>query len=172
MTTGGGPVPAEDDARAALSAYLDGEVSAEERSALEDRLADDPDWRRELDEITVVRDLLRAHAVVEPPAGSLEAITAAVAAADADDAGRERSTGGPAPVVDLAARRRSRGRIAAWAGGAVAAAAMAVAVVVPATPTVQPDVAAAVRTHAARSSVDEPAAPKLSESAVRAGFLR
>jgi hypothetical protein len=49
---------------------------------------------------------------------------------------------------------------------------VAVAAVVPTAPVVQPNVAAAVRTHAARSSVDEPAAPKLSESAVRRGFLR
>lgn len=167
MTTGGGPVPADDDARAALSAYLDGEATPAERESVDARLAGSPEWRDELAEIGEVRDLLRAHAAVEPPAGALDEIIAAVAAADPVGTGSA-----SAPVVDLAARRRTRGRVAAWAGGAVAAAAMAVAVVVPAVPAAQPNVAAAVRTHAARSSVDEPAAPKLSETTVRRGFLQ
>lgn len=162
-------MPADDDARAALSAYLDDEVNPDERTALDAELAASPEWRRELDEVAEVRDLLRAHAAVEPPAGAMDAIVAAVAAADPV---ATTGSAGSAEVVDLAARRRSRGRIAAWAGGVAAAAAMAVAVVVPGVPTAQPNVAAAVRTHAARSSVDEPAAPKLSESAVRRGFLR
>ena len=109
MTTGGGPVPADDDARAALSAYLDDETTAAERAAVDAELAASPEWRRELDEVAEVRDLLRAHAAVEPPAGAMEAIVAAVSAAEAVDAS---GSAAPAPVVYLASRRRSRGRIA------------------------------------------------------------
>jgi len=158
----------EDEAQSVLSAYLDGECGPEERAGIDAHLATSAAWQRDLAEVREVRDLLRANAVVEPPAGLLDDIIAAVAAADVVE-----PTGTPvAPVADLAVARRSRRRIAAWVGGLAAAAAVGVAVVVPTEPVVNPPVASVVRTHAVRSSVDGVPAEKLAQSSIRAGFLK
>ena len=77
-----------------------------------------------------------------------------------------------APVADLETKRRSKGRVAAWVGGMAAAAAIGVAVVIPTQSVVNPPVAAVVRTHAARSSVDGVPTDKLAQSSIRAGFLK
>lgn len=158
----------DDEAQSVLSAYLDGECTPEERAGLDAHLATSAAWQRDLAEVREVRDLLRSEAVVEMPDGMLDDIIAAVAAADAP-APADTSV---APVADLETKRRSKGRIAAWVGGMAAAAAVGVAVIVPTQPVVNPPVAAVVRTHAARSSVDGVPTDKLAQSSIRAGFLK
>lgn len=158
----------DDEAQSVLSAYLDGECTPEERAGLDAHLATSAAWQRDLAEVREVRDLLRSEAVVEMPDGMLDDIIAAVAAADAPVP----ADTPVAPVADLETKRRSRGRIAAWVGGMAAAAAVGVAVIVPTQPVVNPPVAAVVRTHAARSSVDGVPTDKLAQSSIRAGFLK
>lgn len=158
----------DDEAQSVLSAYLDGECTPEERAGLDAHLATSAAWQRDLAEVREVRDLLRSEAVVEMPDGMLDDIIAAVAAADAPAP----ADTPVAPVADLETKRRSKGRIAAWVGGMAAAAAVAVAVIVPTQPVVNPPVAAVVRTHAARSSVDGVPTDKLAQSSIRAGFLK
>lgn len=158
----------DDEAQSVLSAYLDGECTPEERAGLDAHLATSAAWQRDLAEVREVRDLLRSEAVVEMPDGMLDDIIAAVAAADAPAP----ADTPVAPVADLETKRRSRGRIAAWVGGMAAAAAVGVAVIVPTQPVVNPPVAAVVRTHAARSSVDGVPTDKLAQSSIRAGFLK
>ena len=110
-----------------------------------------------------------AELVVPPFAEELaDSIIAEVAAADAPVA----ADAPTAPVADLETKRRSKGRIAAWVGGMAAAAAIGVAIVVPTQPVVNPPVAAVVRTHAVRSSVDGVPTDKLAQSSIRAGFLK
>ena len=158
----------DDEAQSVLSAYLDGECTPEERAGLDAHLATSAAWQRDLAEVREVRDLLRAEAVVEMPDGMLDDIIAAVAAADAPAT----ADAPVAPVADLDTKRRSKGRVAAWVGGMAAAAAIGVAVVIPTQPVVNPPVAAVVRTHAARSSVDGVPTDKLAQSSIRAGFLK
>lgn len=158
----------DDEAQSVLSAYLDGECTPEERAGLDAHLATSAAWQRDLAEVREVRDLLRAEAEVEMPDGMLDDIIAAVAAADAPAT----ADAPVAPVADLDTKRRSKGRVAAWVGGMAAAAAIGVAVVIPTQPVVNPPVAAVVRTHAARSSVDGVPTDKLAQSSIRAGFLK
>jgi anti-sigma factor RsiW len=58
-----------------LSAYLDGECTADERAAIEARLASDPEWQAELAEITAAREAVRALPMREVPAGFFEGMT-------------------------------------------------------------------------------------------------
>jgi anti-sigma factor RsiW len=53
--------------RELLSAYIDNELSLDERAALEQRLAVEPLLRRELVELRAVRDILREQSWVTPP---------------------------------------------------------------------------------------------------------
>ncbi len=53
--------------RELLSAYIDNELSPDERAALEQRLAVEPLLRRELAELRAVRDILRDQPWVTPP---------------------------------------------------------------------------------------------------------
>ena len=87
----------EDDAQAVLSAYLDGECTPEERARLDAHLATSAAWQQDLAEVREVRDLLRADAMVEMPAGLLDDIIAGVAAAEAPEA----ADAPVAPVADL-----------------------------------------------------------------------
>ena len=80
-----------------LSAYLDDELDAAERSRVEAILSGDDEHRAELDSLAEVRELVRGLAPPEPPVGWIDSLTAAVAAA------------GDEPVVaDLEQRRRRR----------------------------------------------------------------
>jgi anti-sigma factor RsiW len=158
----------EDDAQAVLSAYLDGECTPEERARLDAHLATSAAWQQDLAEVREVRDLVRADAMVEMPAGLLDDIIAGVAAAEAPEV----ADAAVAPVADLETKRRSKGRVAAWVGGLAAAAAVGVAVIVPTQPAVNPPVAAVVRTHAARASVGVVPTDKLAQSSIWSGFLK
>jgi anti-sigma factor RsiW len=61
-----------------LSAYLDDELSADERRAVEASLADDGDLRAELEMLAEARAFLADHGAVSAPAGFLDDVLAAV----------------------------------------------------------------------------------------------
>src|SRR5215472_16401646 len=65
MTDTSGPHLPED----ALSAYIDGELNATERAAVEARLARDELWRHIFDDVVIARDTLRQLPEREPPTG-------------------------------------------------------------------------------------------------------
>ena len=124
------------DARA--SAYLDDELDAMERREVAGLIDADREWARGLDELARTRTLVRGLAMVEPPAGFLEALVANDAA----------PTG--ATVTDLdAVRHRRRHRATAAFAGIAAAAALLVAVVVPSVARTRPALATDVRVHQA-----------------------
>ncbi len=157
------------------SAYADGEMSVEESRSFEAELGASPELSKELLEITELRGLLRANGQEEMPAGMLNLIVAVVGAAEEhpggidDDAGMSESAGG---VVTITERPRTQRRIVKWFAGAAAAACLLVVVGMPGSGSVAPPIAASVQTHAARSSLDEPAVEKMSAASVSAGFLR
>ena len=157
------------------SAYADGEMSVEESRLFEAELGASPELSKELLEITELRGLLRANGQEEMPAGMLNLIVAVVGAAEEhpggmdDDAGMSESAGG---VVTISERPRTQRRIVKWFAGAAAAACLLVVVGMPGSGSVAPPIAASVQTHAARSSLDEPAVEKMSAASVSAGFLR
>jgi anti-sigma factor RsiW len=122
-----------------LSAYLDDEVTADERALVEQRLGESEEWRAVLDEVRSTRDLLRRLPVRDAPDGFWDELLS-------DD---------PAPVSDLDARRRRRNRVVSWIAGAAAAAAIAAVIFVPGETRVKPPVGTLVAAHAARSSVSE-----------------
>jgi anti-sigma factor RsiW len=97
-------LPAPDER---LSAYLDGELDAEERSAVDDLLARSEAWRSELDEVGRARAALRRLAERAAPPGFWASILAAE-----DD--------GPAVPVSRAGRGGLVAGVAAVAAAAVA----------------------------------------------------
>jgi hypothetical protein len=84
-----------------LSAYLDGELSADEAGEVDGALAADPELAATCDDLVRIRSLLRDSAV-DIPAGALERIVAAVET----DAKQEGPAAGVAPVVALRRHRR------------------------------------------------------------------
>ena len=52
-----------------LSAYLDDELDASTRDAVEARLAASPEWRAELAEVRAARDAVRGLPSLQAPAG-------------------------------------------------------------------------------------------------------
>jgi anti-sigma factor RsiW len=128
--------PAPDDR---LSAYLDGELDAAEREAVDGYLAASAEWRAERDDIAYARDALRGLPTHEAPAGFWEGVLS--------------------PELTRArAQRRSRWpRIAAAAAGVAVAAVVIASLVIPSPDRVTPRVPALNDSHAVRSSVsDEP----------------
>jgi len=122
-----------------LSAYLDDELSAADRAAVESKLAESAEWRSVLDEVREAREAVRALPARDAPAGWWDHL---LATADAE-------------VVDLAsARHRRRLRPRRWAAAASAAAAAVIigVSVVPGEDRVHPDVSTFVDAHAVRSS--------------------
>jgi anti-sigma factor RsiW len=141
----------------ALSAYLDDELDAEARAAVEARLAESAEWRAVLDELVETRDALRALPGVD---GAPEFWARVLAGDD---------------VVDLAAERRARrfvGWRAAIAGVAAAIVVVAVGVaLVPERERVKPAVATFADQHAARASLDNDTLSQLASVGVP-GFGR
>jgi anti-sigma factor RsiW len=129
-----------------LSAYLDGEVTPDERALVERRLEESAEWRDVLAEVRATRELLLALPVHEAPTGFWDSILQPDIA----------------PPVQLATARRRRGKqVIGWLGGAAAAAAIAAVVLVPDQSEVKPAVATLVSRHAVRSSVTEEPVSKL-----------
>lgn len=121
-----------------LSAYLDDEVTPDERALVEERLHSSAEWREVLEELRGTRALLRGMPMQEAPAGFWESV------APSDD---------PAAVPIGTARHRRNKRVVGWLAGAAAAAAFVGVLVIPGESEVEPSVATFMSRHAARSSV-------------------
>ena len=132
-----------------LSAYLDGEVTAEERALVDVRLAESAEWRAVLEEVRETRALLQGLPGATRPTASGTRCSRPTT--------RRRSR--PRRVVVRSSRRADRrtqaDRRAGCAGAAAAAAASSRCVLVPSQSQVKPSVATLVNQHAARSSVTE-----------------
>ena len=156
-----------------LSAYADGEVSAEQRALVEARLEESPSLRAVLEEIEAARDAVRALPMRDAPpefwarildGTGLDTEDVIAPVADADT---------PAPVVTLESRRASRlSRGIAVAGGAAAAAGIAAVVLVPSPKRVDPPVASFTDAHAVRDSLNSDAVTSLAPLALQPGFGR
>jgi anti-sigma factor RsiW len=146
-----------------LSAYLDGELAHAERTAVEARLAESPEWRAELDEVRGARTMLRSVAERDAPPGFWEAVLAGVVTDDDRDAVDDDSMEVTAVAASAVAnrvvsieekqaeKRRGPGRWIATAFAAAAAVALAV-IIVPHRSEVSPDVTAVVVQHGAQGS--------------------
>lgn len=141
-----------------LSAFIDGELDAETRAAVEARLAESSEWRAVLAEVRVARDAVRALPVHEPRPRFIEDLIA---------------TGATAPPVKRRGPRR-RGPMR-WAAAGAAAAAVAAGIAVFAVPgptTTAPKVPALSDSHAAQASqLDDPVSQLAPVSAFK-GFRR
>jgi len=151
-----------------LSAYVDGEVTDEQRALVEARLAESSSTRALLAEIEAARDAVRALPMRDaPPEFWARILDGTGLDADAVIADA------PAPVVSLESRRASRlPRWVAVAGGAAAAAVIAAVVLVPGPRQVDPPVASFTEAHAVRNSLDADAVSSLAPVALAAGFHR
>ncbi len=147
-----------------LSAYLDGEVTADERSTVADALARSADCRAALAELAVARDAVRGLDDPELPAEFLADIERAVAAGSTAQAA--------AAVTDMGSDGSRPRRGLAWLAGGAAAAALLAAMVIPSTDRVDPAVRARVDAHAARSSVSDDPVSELAPVATATGGPR
>ncbi len=131
-----------------LSAYLDDELDAETRVALDERLAASSEWRTVLAEVRAARDAVRALPRLNLAPDAWDRLVQAVAA-DAPPPGRA----GPARAL-LRLRRGAASRPVRWVGAAAAAAAVVVAALVLPTPArITPKVATFNNEQSARASV-------------------
>jgi anti-sigma factor RsiW len=143
-----------------LSAYLDGELDADTRAAVEARLGESLDWREELAAVESARTLLRDLPAREAPASYWDRVIHDVSAADGADDAPAADDETVAPAVPIAAarsaragRRPNRPGWVVWAAGAAAAVAgVVVVVVLPSRQSVRPNVTAAVTAHGASAS--------------------
>jgi negative regulator of sigma E activity len=154
-----------------LSAYLDDELTAAERVAVETRLVESAEWRAELEEVRAARAAVRNLALRDAPAGFWDAVLAHVEAVDVVAvAGDRKDT--PAAVVPLT-ERRPRRRIAWFAAAAAAVAGIVVAVIaVPHRSEVTPNVTAVVAQHGAQGSDAGDPISMLAPVGPLAGFRR
>jgi anti-sigma factor RsiW len=125
-----------------LSGYLDDELTAEERVAVEAELARSPEWRALLEELRATRALLRALPWPDAPPD----LVAGVRARDGADA----ATTAPASVRRLRPVWR---RPATWVAAAAVVAVFVGVLAVPRPDRSEPDVPALADAHAARSSL-------------------
>ena len=132
-----------------LSAYLDDELTPNERADVERRLAESPALRAELDEVRGARDAMRGLPAREAPAGFWDNVITGVRDTDIEAGDTQVEA---APVVDLDGRRRRLQRIGVFAGAAAAAAAIIAVVLIPGRTSVRPNVTAVATQHAASSS--------------------
>ena len=131
-----------------LSAYVDGELDADTRAAVEDQLSASAAWREALAEVTAARDAVRA---LPPLDLSPEAWDRLLGRVGADEPAR---SGAPGRVA--AFRRSIRRQPGPWIGavaGAAAVAALVAALVVPNQQRVTPKVATFSTQQQARASV-------------------
>ncbi len=150
-----------------LSAYLDGELTAAERAAVDGRLESSAEWRNELAEVRTARDALRGLPARDAPAGFWDAVRAGVAADD------EATDAGDVVVPITAAPSHPRRRRWAWiAASAAAVAAVVAIVVIPHRDEVSPNVAAVVAQHGAQGSDNGDPVSMLAPVGPLAGFRR
>jgi anti-sigma factor RsiW len=158
-----------------LSGYLDDELDADERTAVDARLAESAEWRAELEEVRAARLAVRGLPRRDAPPGFWDAVLANVAASSFDDQpdGQElEARDSVVPPTPLAPRRERR-RLGWIVGAAAAATAVVVAVVVvPRHAEVKPDVAAVVAQHGALGSEGGDPVSHLAPVGPFAGFHR
>ena len=139
-----------------LSAYLDGELTNDERTAVEARLTESAEWRAELGAVQSARSIVRALRVREAPAGFWDRVIEHVESAGVDDVPvAAEAMPAPVPITSSTADRRSTrvGRPARWlAGAAAAAVALVVVVALPDDNAVKPDITAVATQHGANTS--------------------
>jgi anti-sigma factor RsiW len=142
-----------------LSAYLDGELSDDERERVEAQLAASPEWRAELADVRAARDALRSLDVRVAPPGFWDAVHAHVQGDDVE-------------AIESGDRAR-RPRWRTW-GTAVAVAAAIVAGIflVPKRAEVQPKLGTIVAQHGAESSGTGDPISRLAPVGPFAGFRR
>ena len=157
-----------------LSAYLDGELTAAERAAVETQLESSPDWRVELAEVRAARDALRGLPERDAPAGFWDAVHAGVAADtdEATDDGVVVAITSPITSPITGARSHPRRQWAWVAASAAAVAAVVAIVVVPHRGEVSPNVAAVVAQHGAQGSDNGDPVSLLAPVGPLAGFRR
>jgi anti-sigma factor RsiW len=150
-----------------LSAYLDDELDAATRAAVEARLAASPEWREELAEVGVARDAVRALPSLDAPVGFWDAVLTTVGADDVQDAV---DTSLAAPLSLEARRPRRR---AAWFAAAAAIVVGVVGVVaLPHRSSVRPNVTAVVAQHGAQGADAGDPVTMLAPVGPLAGFHR
>jgi len=155
-----------------LSAYVDGEVTDDQRALVEARLAESTSTRELLAEIEAARDAVRALPMRDAPPEFWARILDGTGL-DATDLTDAAVAGARAPLVSLESRRSSRlPRWVAVAGGAAAAAVIAAVLLVPGQKQVDPPVASFTDAHAVRNSLDSDAVSSLAPVALAAGFHR
>ncbi len=133
-----------------LSAYVDGELDAPTRAAVEARLAESAAWREVLADVEGARNALRALPPVDLTAEAWARVVAAVAADE------PAPSPPPAPPRVSMLRRGLHQRSVRWIGAAAGVAAAAVivaAVVLPGRQNVTPKVATFSTQQSARASV-------------------
>jgi anti-sigma factor RsiW len=146
-----------------LSAYLDDELTADERAAVDAQLETSAEWRSELTEVRAARDALRSLPERDAPAGFWDAVAAGVVAND------------DGVVVPITAARSHSGVRRRWtwiAAGAAAVAAVVAVIVVPHRNQVSPNVTAVVAQHGAQSSDNGDPVSMLAPVGPLAGFRR
>jgi anti-sigma factor RsiW len=148
-----------------LSAYLDDELSAPERDAVETRLSESAEWRTELAEVRAARDAVRNLPARDAPGGFWDELMTRVAAADDDD------EDDVAPVVALDARRPRR-RVAWLAAAAAIVVGLVAVIAVPHRNEVTPNVTAVVAQHGAQGSDSGEPISMLAPVGPLAGFRR
>lgn len=165
-----------------LSAYLDGECTAAERTWVEEQLGASAEMRRVLDDVRAARDAVRALPLRDAP----PEFWARILEPDAEpgiDAGTGAEAAGATPelvvasgggAVDLAARRARRrpSRWVAAVAGAAAAFVVGAVILVPHEKSVTPPVATFADAHAVRSSLQNDAVSALVPLGVQGGFRR
>jgi anti-sigma factor RsiW len=152
-----------------LSAYLDDELTDQERAAVDEQLTASAAWRDELAEVRAARDALRALPERAAPPGFWDAVHAHVASDPVDAVDGDED----AAVVPIAAApSRSRRRWAWVAASAAAVAAVVAIVVVPHRHEVSPNVAAVVAQHGAQGSDSGDPVTMLAPVGPLAGFRR
>ena len=151
-----------------LSAYLDGELDPETRSAVDAHLADDAEWRDVLGDVGAARDAVRGLPKLDLSPDAWSDVLANVAAADAAPV-----TTAPGVVRGLRSRVRRAPTRWAGVGAAVAAVAAVVAVVfVPGPARVTPKVATFATEHSARASIASDPVSSLAGVSVMRGLGR
>ena len=130
-----------------LSAYVDDELDADARAAVEAQLAASPAWRDTLAEVTAARDAVRALPRLDLSPEAWSRLLGRVGAEPAPSV---------APSRVATFRRRVRRNAGPWIGavaGAAAVAALVAALVVPDQQRVTPKVATFNTAQQARASV-------------------
>lgn len=143
-----------------LSAYLDGELIADERAMVDVRLSESPEWRAELAEVQSARSIVRALGAREAPAEFWDRVVEYVESADHADNAPATTAEVAAPVPIGAARGTQRGErvspggraVRRLAGAAAAVVALVVVVALPDDSTVKPNVTAVATQHGANAT--------------------